>query len=112
MTADASYGVGYLEALLEQHGLADRWCYLSQDGSVHGMPRERLSQLCRECDLYLDLSRVNWIPELGECPRRVLVDTDPVFTQIGAHGHGPPLSTYHARFTYGENVHRNGADMP
>jgi hypothetical protein len=42
----------------------------------------------------------------------VLVDTDPVFTQIGALGMGGELSNYHALFTYGENVHRSECTMP
>jgi hypothetical protein len=76
------------------------------------MPRERLAELCSECDVYFNLSNINWIPELEQCRRRVLVDTDPVFTQIGGHGLGGPFSRYHALFTYGENVHRAGCDMP
>jgi len=79
------------------------------------MPREKLAQLCRECDVYFTLSNVNWIPELEQCRRRVLVDTDPVFTQIGAHGHQAvrkPFSWYHVLCTYGENVHRAGCSMP
>jgi hypothetical protein len=76
------------------------------------MPRELLAELCRECDVYFNLSGVNWVPELWQCRCRVLVDTDPVFIQIGAHGLGGPFSRYHAHFTYGENAHRPGCDMP
>jgi hypothetical protein len=112
MTSDPGYGIGYLLELLQPHGLADRWCYLGEDGTAHGMPRERLAQLCRECDIYLTLSNLNWIPELEHCRRRVLVDTDPVLTQIGAHGFGKPFSWYDVLFTYGENVHRSGCSMP
>lgn len=112
MTADPSYGITYLLDLLRPYGLADDWCYLAEDGTAYGMPRERLAQLCRECDVYFNLSNMNWIPEVAECRRRVLVDTDPVFTQIGAHGLGGPLSRYHVLFTYGENIHRCGCDMP
>jgi hypothetical protein len=112
MTADPGYGIAYLQRVLRPHGLEDRWCYLAEDGTSHGMPRERLAQLCRECDVYFNLSNINRIPELEECRRRALVDTDPVFTQIGAHGLGGPFSFYHALFTYGENVHQPGCDMP
>jgi hypothetical protein len=76
------------------------------------MPRERLAQLCRESDVYLNISNINWIPELEACRRRVLIDTDPAFTQIGAHGLGGPYERYQALFTYGENVHRTGCEMP
>jgi hypothetical protein len=112
MTADPSYGIAYLRTLLQPPGLEDRWCYLAEDGTAYGMPRQRLGQLCRECDVYFNLSNINWIPELEECRRRALVDTDPVFTQIGAHGLGGPFSRYHTLFTYGENVHRPGCTMP
>lgn len=112
MTADPSYGITYLLDLLQPHGLDNRWCYLAEDGTAHGMSRGCLAQLCHECDVYFNLSNINWIPELEQCRCRVLVDTDPVFTQIGAHGMGGPFSRYHALFTYGESVHRAGCDMP
>jgi hypothetical protein len=112
MTADPSYGIAYLQGVLDPNGLEDRWCYLAEDGTAHGMPRERLAQLCRECDVYFNVGNINWIPELEHCRRRVLVDTDPVFTQIGGHGLGGPFSRYHALFTTGENVHKPGCDMP
>ncbi len=112
MTSDPDYGIRYLRRMLGQYELDRRWCYLSEDGTAYGMTREQLAQACRDCDVYFNLSNMNWIPELEECPRRVLVDTDPVFTQIGGHGMGGPFSRYHALFTYGENVHRSGCEMP
>jgi len=112
MTSDPRYGIEYLRRLLQPHGLDGDWCYLAEDGTEHGMPRERLADLCRESDLYINLDNMNWIPELEHCRRRITVDVDPVFTQIGAHGLGGPFSRYHALFTYGENVSRPGCDMP
>jgi len=50
----------------------------SRDGTAYGMCRDRLAQLCRECDVYFNLSNINWIPELEQCRCRVLVDTDGV----------------------------------
>lgn len=112
MTSDPSYGLVYLNKLLGRYELKDRWCYLAEDGTAYGMPRERLAEICRECDVYFNLSNVNWIPELEECKCRALVDTDPVLTQTGAFGMRVPYSQYDALFTYGENVHRAGCDMP
>jgi len=112
MTSDPAYGMDYLVRLLEPFGLKDRWCYLAEDGTAYGMPRARLAEFCADCDLYLNLSNINWTPELEQCRRRVLVDTDPVFTQIGAHGLGGPFENYHALFTLAGNVHKTGCDMP
>src|SRR5581483_5534213 len=112
MTADPGYGIAYLREMLEAHGLDRRWCYLAEDGQAYGMTRDELRQRCRESDVYINLSNINRIPEAGLCRRRVLIDTDPVFTQIGGHGLGGPFEQYHALFTYGENVHRPGCGMP
>ena len=112
MTSDPSYGIAYLVKLLRLHGLERSWCYLAEDGTAHGMSRERLAQLCRACDVYFNLSNINWIPEFELCTRRVLVDTDPVFTQIGGHGMSESFAVYDALFTYGENVHRPECTMP
>jgi hypothetical protein len=112
MTSDPSYGIAHLRELLRPYGLDNDWCYLAEDGSAYGITRERLTELCRESDVYFNLSNINWIPELEQCRRRVLVDTDPVFTQIGAHGVGAPYSQYDLLFTYGENVHKPRCTMP
>ncbi|HEX6508831.1 MAG TPA: hypothetical protein VF221_14480 [Chloroflexota bacterium] len=112
MTADPAYGIGYIREILKPYGLEDSWCYLDEGERAHGMSRRQLSALCRECDLFIDIGSVNTIPEMEECRRRVLVDADPVFTQIGGHGLGVPLSRYDALFTYGENVHQPFSGMP
>jgi hypothetical protein len=111
-TSDPRHGIACLRAVLEYHALEERWCYLAEDGTAYGMSRECLAHVCRSCDVYLNLSNINWIPELELCRRRVLVDTDPVFTQIGAVGATTPDDRHHVFFTYGENVHRAGCDMP
>src|SRR5688572_25588193 len=111
MTSDPTYGLAFLRELLRGAGMSDDWCYLSEGDLAHGMPREQLAQLCRESDVYVNLSNINWLDELNLCRRRVLVDTDPVFTQIGGFG-GGQWSQYHALFTYGENVHRPNCAMP
>src|SRR5437763_4422808 len=111
MTDDARYGLEYLVALLRPHGLAESWCYLGADGSAAGMSRDELADRCRDADLYINLSNVNAIDEGRTCRRRVLVDTDPVFTQIGGHGLDD-LASYDVRFTFGENIGRPGTSMP
>ena len=112
MGPDPAYGLDYLEKLLHRHGMEGRWCYLAEDGRAYGITREELQTWCAECDVYFSLSNMNCIPETRLCRRRVLVDTDPVFTQIRAHGADRNFSNFHVRFTYGENVHRADCDMP
>lgn len=112
MTGDPTYGIVYWQEFLTTLGVNLRWCYLAEDGTAYGMKREELAAHCEASDLYLNLSNINWIPELELCRRRVLIDTDPVFTQIGGHGMGGPWTNYHALFTYGEHAHRGTCSMP
>jgi hypothetical protein len=112
MTSNPKYGISFLRGLLHRHGLDGHWCYLAEDTTTYGMTRKQLQSLANECDLYINHSNVNWIAELEGCSRRVLVDTDPVFTQIGAHGLGGLGTRYHALFTYGHNVHQPYCSMP
>jgi hypothetical protein len=112
MTATPDYGLAYTREVLGRFGLDGRWCYLAEDGTAHGMAPEQLAQACREGDVYFNLSCMNSIAEAGECRRRVAIDTDPVFTQVGGHGLAGQFSGYHILFTFGENVHRPGCAMP
>jgi hypothetical protein len=112
MTDDPSYGLQYWNTLLGQLGVRLPWCFLSADGQCFGMSRDRLDQACRECDIYFNLSNINWIPELWGCRRRVLIDTDPVFTQIRAHGLGGSFDRYHSLFTYALNIINPDCTVP
>jgi hypothetical protein len=112
MTSSPLYGAAYVDRLMRPNGLGERWCYLAEDGRTLGMPRQALADALRECDVYFNLSNINWIDELEHCRRRVLIDTDPVFTQIDGHGMGEMVERHHTLFTYGENVHRDGCTMP
>jgi len=112
MTSDPSYGIQYMTSVFERANMGTRWCFMAEDQSTYGMSREELADFCSESDLYLALSNMNTCEELALCRRRAMVDTDPAFTQIGAHGNGPPLSDYHILFTFGENVHQPGCHMP
>jgi len=112
MTNDPTYGIAYMKKVFKRAQFAGRWCYLAADGIAHGMSRQELAQACRECNVFFNLSNINWIPEFDLCRKRALVDTDPVFTQIGGHGAGGPFSNYQTLFTYGANVHKDHCGMP
>ena len=112
MISDCTYGLRYLRDLLRPHDLAESWCYLAEDGTAHGLSRDDLSRAIRDSDVYLNISNINWIDELNDARCRVLIDTDPVFTQISGHGMSVPFSAYHRRFTYAENVHRDSSAVP
>ena len=111
MTSDPSCGLRRLVGAWKALGLQCSWCYLAEDGTTHGLTRDQLASACVDADLYVDLSGINDIPEQRRARLSILVDTDPVFTQIGAHGLHRPFAEYSRLFTYAENIHRNST-MP
>ena len=71
--------------------------------------------ICRDADVLLNLSGANPIrPWLEQVPVRVLVDTDPAFTQV-RHLTDPArrrqAEQHTAFFSYAENIGR-GASIP
>ena len=83
-TEDPTYGTHYIQAALEPFGLGDRWCLVNFDGSYHGASPEAVRQYCADADLFINLSGGSWFwrDEYMRIPRRVFVDSDPVFTQL------------------------------
>ncbi len=81
---DPSYGTTYIHDALAPFGLGDRWSFVNFDGAYHGASREAVRQFCADADLYINLSGGSWFwrDEYARIPRRVFIDTDPVFTQL------------------------------
>ncbi|RYG64698.1 hypothetical protein EON77_19415 [bacterium] len=111
-TDDPTYGLNYMTTVFDRVGLSGRLTYLKKDGTTVGLSREAFADFCRDSDVFLNLSNVNWVPEFELCRRRALVDTDPVFTQIGGFGMGQAFDRHHVLFTYGANVHSSKSEMP
>ena len=116
MTADPSYGLAFAEAAFTRLGLGGRWAfYDSHRDAWLGPAGGRAIELCSSADVVLNLSASNLLRDayLG-IPHRVLVDTDPVFTQVrhltqpAAHA---KAERHTAFFSFGENIGR-GASVP
>jgi hypothetical protein len=78
------YGLTYAASALASLGLPSHWAYHDAPrGRWHGPLGERIVDICRTADLSIDIGGINparsW---LAEVPRRVLLDLDPVFTQV------------------------------
>ncbi|HEX5725697.1 MAG TPA: hypothetical protein VFX98_09555 [Longimicrobiaceae bacterium] len=114
---DPSYGLAFAERAFRRLGLAERWAYHdAHAGGWKGPAADRAPEVCRSADLVLNLSAVNPLrPWLAEVPRRALVDTDPVFTQL-RHLHDAEArraAALHTHFfTFGEGMARGGACVP
>ncbi len=82
--ADSSFGRAYLQRTFEHYGLPLRYCYYSQfEDKYYGMTGAELDEYLRTADLLLCVSGVTPLRAERPRPRRTLViDTDPVFTQV------------------------------
>src|SRR6266478_5613000 len=83
-TTDPTYGLAFAARVLGGIGMAERWAYHdAHTGTWRGPCAEQMIDACAAADMVLNLAGVNPLrPWLREVPTRVLVDEDPVFTQI------------------------------
>jgi hypothetical protein len=113
---ECEYNVGYVKAMMEAHGLGDRWAYWDAINDVyHGLSRERVRALYGEADALINLCGATRLrDEHMACPVRIMIDTDPVYEQIKYAKADPAARDYldaHTHFfTYGENI--GAADCP
>jgi hypothetical protein len=84
MGADPAFGLRFAEAALARLGLGDRLAYFdAHTGRWLGPAAGRAPELCATAELLVNVSGVNPLrPWLLGVPHRLLLDTDPAFTQI------------------------------
>jgi len=111
------YGLRFAAQAFAQVGLGERWAYYDAHTAHWLGPRAtRAVDICRSADLLLNLSGVNPMrPWFLQVPHRVLVDTDPVFTQVRHLTDSASRATalqHTAFFSFGENIRSDGARIP
>jgi hypothetical protein len=118
ISVDPSYGTRYIQSALAPFDLGDRWSFINYDGTYHGASREAVRAWCADADLFVNLSGGSWFwrEEYARIPRRVFVDSDPVFTQL-AIAKGVPwyvdfFRGFDRLFTFGANIGTPGCDVP
>jgi hypothetical protein len=109
---DPGAGLDVLRTLLTGIGLDVPVWYVDRGGdrTMRG-EEDDLRDVLRSADLLLNLGGVCWLPEFRLCPRRALVDMDPVFTQHGGFGY-PILADHDVLFTYAANIASPGCSVP
>jgi len=118
ISLDPSYGTQYIHRALEPFGFGDRWSFVNYDGTYHGASQETVRAYCGDADLFLNLSGGSWFwrDEYARIPRRVFIDSDPVFTQFAiAKGVGwycDFFRGFNRLFTFGANIGTPDSDVP
>ncbi|MCP9931007.1 hypothetical protein KBY82_09440 [Cyanobium sp. AMD-g] len=106
---DASYGIAYATEIFVRLGIPDCWTYY--DAHTHqwlGPASSSIQAFLSSADILVDVSGVNPVRSwMMSIPVRILIDTDPVFTQIKHLSRPVDLerAAKHTHFfSFGENI--------
>ena len=121
---DCSASVEHLQKVMDHFGLKDKWAYRDEaSGKCFGMTEARIKQICKAADVFVNISCSTFLrDEYLQIPAKVLIDTDPMFTQIqylsqqmftpGVPGLRQMVDAHNYHFTFGENVNSSDCRMP
>jgi hypothetical protein len=116
--------VEHLKLVMAAFGLEGRWAYRDEASSQwYGMTEGAVRDICHSADVFLNLSCSTPLREdYLAIPIRVLVDTDPMFTQIqyasqegftaGKAGMRALVDAHTHHFTFGENIGASDCRIP
>ena len=121
---DCSASVEHLQKVMDHFGLKDRWAYRDEaSGKCFGMTEQKLKEICAATDVFINISCSTFLrDEYLQIPARVLIDTDPMFTQIqylsqqmftpGKSGLREMVDSHNYHFTFAENINQPGCRIP
>jgi hypothetical protein len=115
--ADPAYGLAFAARAFDRLGLGARWTYYDAHRRRWLGPAGAAARgICDTADVVVNVSSVNPLRSwMREIPTRILVDTDPGFTQI-RHLTNPAArerASQHTAFvSFGENIGRPGCAIP
>lgn len=115
MTDDCSYGIAVAHALLERHGLGDRWCFVDAGGRYHGLSLEHVRSAFNDADVFLDLEWDEWLTEAAAAGLRVVIEGEPAWRQMKMENSaraGERLPEYDYYYTMGPNIGTPRSDAP
>lgn len=121
---DCSSCVEHLRAVMEFFGMKERWAYRDEaSGKCFGLSEEKVKEIARTADVFVNISCSTFMrDEYERIPARVLIDSDPMFTQIqylseqmftpGESGLRGMVSAHNYLFTFGENIGADDCRIP
>lgn len=122
---DASDSVNYLQQTMEKFGLQHRWAYRDiTGGHCYGLSVSQLKVICSTADVFINISASTFLrDEYLAIPCRILIDSDPMFTQIDYFNETKNKDTDRSKmkfvvqnhthyFTFGENIAEEDCKIP
>ncbi len=116
--------IAYLAGVMSSFGLDDRWAYRDEvSGRWFGMTDTAVDRLLRSADALVNVScSMATRDVLSSIPLRLLIDSDPMFTQIqavdsiafspGEPGMRATIAAHTHHFTFGENIGEPDCAVP
>jgi hypothetical protein len=116
-TTDPTYGLAFVTRVFAKLNLGRDWAYFdAHKNTWHGPAATDVSAFVNHADLLIDVSGVNPIRHNVESiPVRVLIDTDPVFTQVRHLTNAVAQSRalqHTAFFSFGECIEDHQSGVP
>lgn len=84
VTVDPVYGLHFINDIFKKFDLADHWCYFdAHQNKWYGQNKQKVLSFCDKADMVINISGVNPLREWClSIPKRIIIDTDPAFTQV------------------------------
>ncbi len=81
---DPSDTIRYLDVTMRDFGFENNWAYRDVGtGKCFGMSSQKLAKICESADIFINVSAASLMrDEYLSIPTRVLIDSDPMFTQV------------------------------
>ena len=117
-SADCSHNVSYLDRIMREFYMGDRWIYRNEpDGKYHGITDERIAEkTISEADVLANVSGACWLrPVTAGIKTKLFLDGDPMFTHIkltrGDREYLDRVRAHEQHFTFGLNVGMPGCKI-
>ncbi len=114
--------VEYLRSTMAYFGMADKWAYRDvAGGECFGMSLSKVKEICRTADLFINISCSTVMrDEYFNIPQRILIDSDPMFTQVTYNNElsgdltslKKMIDTHNYLFSFGENIGKADSRIP
>ncbi len=113
---DCSSSVHHLDQVMKYFGLGEKWAYRDEaSGKTFGLSEKKVKEICKTADVFVNISCSTFLrDEYLQIPIRMLIDSDPMFTQIqylseqmftpGSTGIRQMVNGHNYLFTFGENI--------
>ena len=115
MGDDCAVGVRTVAAVLERFGFGDRWHFRDVAGRSYGLDPARVQAALDSADLFADMGSHSWLAEAGGSRLRVMIDSEPGFTQMKMERRlaaGRPLPAFDLYYTPGKNIGTGRSSAP